>query len=54
MPACLGLFSPREINEGTRLLLADLEVAPAADCLDLGVSAGLFRTPCHDIVWRGC
>jgi len=35
-----GLFSPREIDEGTRLLLAHLEVAPAADCLDLGCGYG--------------
>ena len=35
-----GLFSPREIDEGTRLLLAHLEVAPDADCLDLGCGYG--------------
>ncbi|WP_295390083.1 methyltransferase [uncultured Thiodictyon sp.] len=35
-----GLFSPREIDEGTRLLLAHLKVAPAADCLDLGCGYG--------------
>ncbi|MBK1733654.1 class I SAM-dependent methyltransferase [Thiococcus pfennigii] len=35
-----GLFSPREIDEGTRLLLAHLEVAPSADCLDLGCGYG--------------
>ena len=35
-----GLFSPREIDEGTRLLLAQLEVAPDADCLDLGCGYG--------------
>jgi len=35
-----GLFSPREIDEGTRLLLAHLEVASDADCLDLGCGYG--------------
>lgn len=35
-----GLFSPREIDEGTRLLLAQIEVDPAADCLDLGCGYG--------------
>lgn len=35
-----GLFSPREIDEGTRLLLRYIEVAPDADCLDLGCGYG--------------
>ena len=35
-----GLFSPREIDEGTRLLLDQIEVAPIADCLDLGCGYG--------------
>jgi 16S rRNA G1207 methylase RsmC len=35
-----GLFSPREIDEGTRLLLAHLDVAADADCLDLGCGYG--------------
>jgi 16S rRNA G1207 methylase RsmC len=35
-----GLFSPREIDEGTRLLLDQVEVAPDADCLDLGCGYG--------------
>jgi 16S rRNA (guanine1207-N2)-methyltransferase len=35
-----GLFSPREIDEGTRLLLDSMEVAPDADCLDLGCGYG--------------
>jgi 16S rRNA (guanine1207-N2)-methyltransferase len=35
-----GLFSPREIDEGTRLLLDYIEVAPDADCLDLGCGYG--------------
>ncbi|NKN34084.1 class I SAM-dependent methyltransferase [Marichromatium bheemlicum] len=35
-----GLFSPREIDEGTRLLLQYVEVAPDADCLDIGCGYG--------------
>lgn len=35
-----GLFSPREIDEGTRLLLHHLEVEPGDDCLDLGCGYG--------------
>ncbi|NCA69546.1 MAG: methyltransferase domain-containing protein [Sphingobacteriia bacterium] len=35
-----GLFSPREIDEGTRLLLGHLRVAPTDDCLDLGCGYG--------------
>ncbi|SDW53406.1 class I SAM-dependent methyltransferase [Thiocapsa roseopersicina] len=35
-----GLFSPREIDEGTRLLLAHLQVRPADDCFDLGCGYG--------------
>jgi len=35
-----GLFSPREIDEGTRLLLRHIEVRPSDDCLDLGCGYG--------------
>jgi 16S rRNA G1207 methylase RsmC len=35
-----GLFSPREIDEGTRLLLKHVEVDQDADCLDLGCGYG--------------
>lgn len=36
-----GLFSPREIDEGSRLLLTHLgEIAPESDCLDLGCGYG--------------
>lgn len=35
-----GLFSPREIDEGTRLLLERIEVEPSNDCLDLGCGYG--------------
>ncbi|TQV80286.1 class I SAM-dependent methyltransferase [Aliikangiella coralliicola] len=35
-----GVFSPKEIDEGTRLLLNYLEVKPEYDCLDLGCGYG--------------
>ena len=35
-----GLFSPREIDEGTRLLLDRIEVNESDDCLDLGCGYG--------------
>jgi 16S rRNA (guanine1207-N2)-methyltransferase len=35
-----GLFSPREIDAGSRLLLDHLAVEPAHDCLDLGCGYG--------------
>jgi 16S rRNA G1207 methylase RsmC len=35
-----GLFSPREIDEGTRLLLQHTDVGPDDDCLDLGCGYG--------------
>lgn len=35
-----GLFSPRGIDEGTRLLVEHIEVAEDADCLDLGCGYG--------------
>ena len=35
-----GLFSPRNIDEGTLLLLKYLEVADDSDCLDLGCGYG--------------
>ncbi|MEW8291071.1 MAG: methyltransferase, partial [Candidatus Thiodiazotropha endolucinida] len=31
-----GIFSPREIDEGTRLLVDRLRIAPTEDCLDMG------------------
>lgn len=35
-----GLFSPREIDEGTRLLARHLDLPEDADCLDLGCGYG--------------
>jgi 16S rRNA (guanine1207-N2)-methyltransferase len=35
-----GLFSPREIDEGTLLLLKHIEIADDADCFDLGCGYG--------------
>ena len=35
-----GLFSPREVDAGTRLLLDHMEVDSSEDCLDLGCGYG--------------
>lgn len=35
-----GIFSPREIDEGTRLFLKHLDVKPTDDCFDLGCGYG--------------
>ena len=35
-----GIFSPREIDEGTRLLVDHLEIAASDHCLDLGCGYG--------------
>lgn len=35
-----GIFSPREIDEGTDLLLKYLEIHPSDDCFDLGCGYG--------------
>jgi 16S rRNA (guanine1207-N2)-methyltransferase len=35
-----GLFSPREIDEGSRLLLEHMDVGTTDDCLDLGCGYG--------------
>ncbi|MCP4229703.1 MAG: class I SAM-dependent methyltransferase [bacterium] len=37
-----GLFSPRGIDEGTRLMLDNVDVAPDDDCLDLGCGYGVI------------
>lgn len=38
--ATWGLFSPREVDEGTSMLLDAVEVAPDANCFDLGCGYG--------------
>ena len=35
-----GIFSPREVDEGTELLMRYIDVKPDADCLDLGCGYG--------------
>jgi 16S rRNA G1207 methylase RsmC len=35
-----GIFSPREIDEGTRLLVEHLQIAATDNCLDLGCGYG--------------
>ncbi len=48
-----GLFSPREVDEGTRLLLAHLQVEPTADCLDLGCGYGALGLALAALAPRG-
>ena len=35
-----GLFSPRGVDEGSRLLIEQLEIEPEDNCLDLGCGYG--------------
>ena len=35
-----GIFSPREVDEGTELLMKYIDVKPSDDCLDLGCGYG--------------
>ena len=37
-----GLFSPRAVDDGSRLLLRHIEVPTDADCLDLGCGYGIL------------
>jgi 16S rRNA (guanine1207-N2)-methyltransferase len=37
-----GLFSPEALDEGSRLLLDHIEVAPDAHCLDVGCGYGVL------------
>ena len=37
-----GLFSPRAIDDGSRLLLDHLELAATDNCLDLGCGYGVL------------
>ena len=40
-----GLFSPRGIDEGTRLLVERLEIPTDADCLDLATALSVSPWP---------
>lgn len=48
-----GLFSPREVDEGSRLLLRHVEVTPEADCLDLGCGYGAIGLTLAALAPRG-
>jgi 16S rRNA G1207 methylase RsmC len=48
-----GLFSPRGVDEGTRLLLDHLEVGEADDCLDLGCGYGPIGVTMAKLAPRG-
>lgn len=48
-----GLFSPREVDEGSRLLLDQLAVAPHHDCLDLGCGYGAIGVTLAGLAPRG-
>jgi 16S rRNA G1207 methylase RsmC len=48
-----GLFSPRAVDEGTRLLLERLEPAPDAHCLDLGCGYGAIGLALAALAPRG-
>lgn len=40
--ATWGIFSPRSIDEGSRLLLDHLDINPTDDCLDVGCGYGVL------------
>ena len=48
-----GLFSPREVDEGSRLLLDHVEVALDDDCLDLGCGYGPIGVTMARLAPRG-
>ena len=48
-----GLFSPREIDEGTRLLLKHISPDVADDCLDLGCGYGPIGITLASLAPRG-
>lgn len=51
--ATWGLFSPREVDEGTSLLLDAIEVSPEADCFDLGCGYGAIGLTLARLAPRG-
>ncbi len=48
-----GLFSPTEIDEGSRLLLENLEIQPDDVCLDIGCGYGALGVPIAKFSPRG-
>ncbi len=51
--ATWGLFSPREVDQGTSMLLYSVEVAPDADCFDLGCGYGAIGVTLARLAPRG-
>lgn len=48
-----GLFSPKGIDEGTRLLVDQLDIPATADCLDLGCGYGPLGLTLAHLAPRG-
>lgn len=48
-----GLFSPREVDEGSELLLRYIEVSDADECLDLGCGYGVIGLTLAKLAGRG-
>lgn len=48
-----GVFSPRAIDAGSRLLVEQVQVAPAAECLDLGCGYGAIGLTLAALAPRG-
>ncbi len=48
-----GLFSPRGVDDGSKLLLRHLEVAADADCLDMGCGYGVLGVVLARLAPRG-
>lgn len=48
-----GVFSPKAIDEGTRLLLSHIRVNPADDCMDLGCGYGPIGLTLGKLAPRG-
>ena len=48
-----GLFSPRGIDEGSRLLLKHIEVNPTDNCLDLGCGYGAIGVALSKLAPQG-
>ena len=37
-----GLFSPRQVDDGSRMLLDFVKISPSDNCLDLGCGYGVL------------